>query len=157
MFIMRRYGSLLLALVLGGFLTAVYADDQDKDKVAAEDKKFEGTWVVTAMEGDGQKVPKENFENMTFKFEGKKYTQKNGDDLMEAGTQDLDPSKTPKQMDIHVTEGETKGKLQLAIYEINGDTCKICAADHGSKERPSKFETKEGTRQLMFELKRKGK
>ncbi|HQR05848.1 MAG TPA: TIGR03067 domain-containing protein [Gemmatales bacterium] len=125
------------------------------DKAAEEDKKFEGTWVVTAMEVGGQKVPEEGFKEMTFTFTGKKYVQKVGDQVVEAGTQDLNPSKTPKHMDINVTEGETKGQKQLAIYEIDGDKAKICAANHGDTERPAKFETKEGSKNMIFELKRK--
>lgn len=152
---MRRSWYLLSALVLCGFFCTVAADDTDKDKVTAEDKKFEGTWAVTVMEANGQKIDKDNFADMTFEFKGKKYWQKNGGTLMEAGTQDLDPSKTPKLMEINVIEGETKGQKQLAIYEIEGDKLKICAANHGDKERPAKFETKEGTGQLYFELKRK--
>ena len=80
---------------------------------------------------------------MTFTFMGKKYEQKNGDDLVEAGTQELDPGKTLKYMDVNVTDGENKGKKQLAFYEINGDTCKICFAQHESKDKPTKFETKD--------------
>ena len=144
--------SLLLAWALLATLGAAWAVD---DKVADEDKKFEGTWVVTMMEVGGQKVPEQAFAEMTFTFKGKKYEQKVGDTLVEGGTQDLDPSKTPKNMDINVTDGETKGKKQLAIYEIDGDKAKICAADHDDKERPSKFETKEGSKNMIFELKRK--
>jgi uncharacterized protein (TIGR03067 family) len=156
---MQRCLYLLSAVILCAFLTPVWADDKDqeKDKVSAEDKKFEGKWMVTAMEVGGQKVEQDNFADMTFEFKGKKYWQKNGDTLMEAGTQDLDPDKKPKAMDIKVTDGQTKGQKQLAIYEIEGDKLKICAADHGDKERPSKFSTEEGSRQMYFELKRKGK
>ena len=59
-------------------------------------------------------------------------------------------------MDITVTDGETKGKKQLAIYEWDGaDKVKICAADHDDTKRPEKFETKEGARDMIFVLKRK--
>ncbi len=144
---------LSVALLLCALAATTWADD--KDKVAEEDKKFEGTWTVVAMEVNGQKLGEENYENMTFTFKGKKYEQKSGERLIEAGTQDLDPSKKPKLMDINVTDGETKGTKQLAIYEIEGDKCKICAAQHDSKDRPKSFETKEDTGHIYFELKRK--
>jgi len=129
-----------------------YADD--KDKAAEEDKKFEGTWQVTALEVSGNKVGSEAYETMTFVFKGKKYEQKVGDEIVEAGTQDLDPSKSPKLMDVSVTEGDAKGKKQLAIYEINGDSLKMCFAPHESKDRPLKFDSKEPGHQYL-ELKRK--
>src|SRR5579871_2970512 len=96
--VMKR--SLLLAWALLATLGVSWAVD---DKVAEEDKKFEGTWVVTMMEVGGEKVPEQEFAEMTFTFKGKKYEQKIGDRLVEGGTQDLDPSKTPKNMDINVT------------------------------------------------------
>lgn len=148
---MKRTALLVWAL-LAVFVLPVWAAD---DKVAEEDKKFEGTWVVTAMEVGGNKAADEFFDKMTFTFKGKNYEQKDGDKLVEAGKQDLDPSKTPKQMDITVTAGDTKGKKQLAIYEIDGEKLKICAADHDDPVRPAKFETKEGSRSMIFELKKK--
>ncbi len=147
--------SMLLVLCLGLLAAgAPYLKDDAAD-VAAEDKKFEGTWNVVGLEVDGQKLGAENYENQTFTFKGKEYVQKNGDDLVEAGTQDLNPKKTPKEMDIKVTEGMTKGQLQLAIYEIEGDNCKICAADHGDKERPKELKSTAGSKHMLFTLKRK--
>jgi uncharacterized protein (TIGR03067 family) len=149
---MKKLLGLMWLIALLSLVGAACADD--KDKAAEEDKKFEGTWQVVTLEIGGNKAQNEAFESMTFTFTGKKYEQKNGDELVEAGTQDLDPAKTPKNMDVNVTDGETKGKKQLAIYEINGDTCKICFAQHDSKDRPTKFETKD-TDNMYFELKRK--
>ncbi|MFO0812692.1 MAG: TIGR03067 domain-containing protein [Gemmatales bacterium] len=146
--------TLILAwAVLAALVLPAWAAD---DKVADEDKKFEGTWVVVAMEVGGRKMQEEAFAEMTFTFKGKNYEQKIGDMLVEAGKQDLDPSKKPMNMDITVTDGETKGKKQLAIYEWDGaDKVKICAADHDDTNRPAKFETKEGSKEMIFILKKK--
>lgn len=149
---MKKLLGLMWVVSLLSLVGTACADD--KDKVAEEDKKFEGKWQVVTLEIGGNKAQSEAVETMTFTFTGKKYEQKIGDDVVEAGTQDLDPGKTPKFMDVTVTDGETKGKKQLAIYEINGDTCKICFAQHDSKDRPTKFETKD-TDNMYFELKRK--
>jgi uncharacterized protein (TIGR03067 family) len=145
---------LCLASALSWFILVVCSQAQDADKAAQEDKKFEGAWKVVAMEVGGNKAQTDAYDNMTFTFKGKKYEQKNGDEVVEAGTQDLDPGKSPKQMNVTVTEGQTKGQKQLAIYEINGDTCKMCFAQHDSKDRPAKFETQD-TENMYFELKRK--
>ena len=149
---MKRSLMLLGAMLL---LCNMSAWAQD-DAVAKEDKKFEGTWNVVSMESGGKKVPEEHFADMTFTFKGKTYEQKVGDMIVEGGKQDLDPSKKPLQMDITVSEGDAKGKKQLAIYEWDGeDTVKICAANHGEAKRPEKFETKEGAGDMIFVLKRK--
>ncbi|HMO34762.1 MAG TPA: TIGR03067 domain-containing protein [Gemmatales bacterium] len=131
----------------------VLAED---DAVAKEDKKFEGTWKVVGMEVGGKKWPEEEFVDMTFIFKGKLYEQKIGDMLVEAGKQELNPAKKPMHMDITVTEGETKGKKQLTIYEWTSDELvKICAADHDDPKRPEKFETTPGGRDMIFILQRK--
>jgi uncharacterized protein (TIGR03067 family) len=149
---MKRSLVLAWALLAGLVLPGFAADD----KVAEEDKKFEGTWQVVSMEVGGQKIPEAGFADMTFTFKGKTYEQKNGDTLVEGGKQDLDPSKKPMSMDITVTDGETKGKKQLAIYEWDGaDKVKICAADHEDTNRPKKFETAEGSKEMLFVLKKK--
>ena len=149
---MKRSLVMAWALVAALVLPAFAADD----KVAEEDKKFEGTWQVVAMEVGGRKVPEEGFAEMTFTFKGKTYEQKSGDTLVEGGKQDLDPSKKPMNMDITVTDGETKGKKQLAIYEWDGaDKVKICAADHEDTNRPKKFETADGSKEMLFVLKKK--
>jgi uncharacterized protein (TIGR03067 family) len=156
------YG-LVLMLVSLSFVLQVQADDKDKkdapdkEKVAAEDKKFEGTWIITKMETGGRVATEEELGGMYFVFKGKKYEQKQGDNVIEGGTQDLDPTKTPKHMDVKVTDGQTSGQTQLAIYEIDGDKVRACFAQHGSKERPSKFESKEGSEHIYIEMKRKKK
>jgi uncharacterized protein (TIGR03067 family) len=148
----RRAG---LLLILGLGLLVASAPMAKDDDVAAEDKKFEGVWVVTGLEVNGMAAPEENYSNQTFTFKGKEYVQKAGDQVIEAGTQDLNPKKKPKEMDIKVTEGETKDQLQLAIYEIEGDNLKVCAARHGDKERPKEFVTKAGSGHMLFTMKRK--
>ena len=60
-------------------------------------------------------------------------------------------------MDITITEGDAKGQLQLAIYELDGDTMKICANTPGDKERPKEFTSKPGSGHINIVLKREKK
>ena len=55
----------------------------------------------------------------------------------------IDPSKKPKTIDYQMTEGFTKGKTQLGIYELDGDTFKACFAKPGAA-RPTDFTSKPG-------------
>jgi uncharacterized protein (TIGR03067 family) len=62
------------------------------------------------------------------------------------GTFKIDPSKTPKEMDLTITESDDpkeKGQAFLAIYAVDGDTLKICTGEPGHK-RPAAFLEKEG-------------
>jgi len=56
----------------------------------------------------------------------------------------LDPSKSPKTIDAEMTEGPAKGKAFRGIYKFQDDTQVICLAP-SDKDRPTKFDSKEGT------------
>ena len=47
-------------------------------------------------------------------------------------------------VDYAMTEGPTKGKTHLGIYELDGDMVKFCFAAPG-EDRPTKFTAKEGS------------
>src|SRR5262245_57159820 len=106
--------------------------------VAAEDAKkdldkIQGTWHVVSVENDGAKRPDEVAKDMKMVIKGDKYTFTAGD-MTESGTIKLDPSKKPATIDISITEGDDKGKTQLGIYQIEGDTFKICVDRPDAKE-----------------------
>jgi uncharacterized protein (TIGR03067 family) len=65
----------------------------------------------------------------------------------------IDPTKTPKTIDYTMTEGPTKGKTQLGIYERDGDSVKFCFAAPGA-DRPSDFTAKQGSQQTLSVWKR---
>ena len=55
-------------------------------------------------------------KSMTFKFDGKKYIQKVRD-LSEEGNYSIDPSQSPKTIDLDIKTGNDKGKKQVGIYK----------------------------------------
>jgi uncharacterized protein (TIGR03067 family) len=69
------------------------------------------------------------------------------------GTVKLESSAKPKAMMITGAEGPNKGKTLPAIYEVNGDTLRVCY-NLGGQERPTAFETKAGTQQFLVTYKR---
>ncbi|HWN98620.1 MAG TPA: TIGR03067 domain-containing protein [Blastocatellia bacterium] len=120
-----------------------------------ENKVIEGTWIVVAGELGGQKLPGESLkDNAAGSAAGKliltdgHYTYQN-----DQGTYKLNPAEKPKTMDITGMAGPNQGKTLLAIYEVTGDTLKICY-DLGGKTRPSEFTTTAGTKQFLAVYKR---
>jgi uncharacterized protein (TIGR03067 family) len=135
----------ILVLTATG-VTGARADD--KADVEKELKKFEGTWTFESVEAGGKEVPAAQFEGMTVTFEGDKHTVKKGDEVIQAATQKLDPSKSPKALDVRVTEGPNKRAVMLGIYEISGDTLKVCFDPEG-KKRPTEFKSASGSQTLV--------
>src|SRR4051794_10925265 len=139
--------TLLCTLVLtapGG--TGARADD--RAEIEKELKKFQGAWTFESVEAGGKQIPAAEFKDTTVTFEGDKYTVKKGDEVTQVATQKLDPSRSPKTLDVTVAEGLNKGAVMLGIYEISGDTLNVCFDPEG-KKRPTEFKSASGSQTLV--------
>jgi uncharacterized protein (TIGR03067 family) len=144
-------GKLLLLLAVGCLVFMPLRTQSVED----EKKMIEGTWIVVAAEIGGQKVPDQGLKDAAagaaagrLILTNGRYTYQN-----DRGTYKLGPADKPKSMDITGTDGPNQGKTFLAIYELTGDSLKICV-DLGGKVRPSEFTTKAGTHQFLALYKR---
>jgi uncharacterized protein (TIGR03067 family) len=105
--------------------------------------KIQGTWKFLSQERDGKARPADEVAKLKITFTGDKWSVRYEDKVVQAGTHTLDSSKKPAQVDAVVTEGEGKGSTMLGIYELKGDTMKVCFDPKG-KQRPNSFTAKEG-------------
>jgi uncharacterized protein (TIGR03067 family) len=120
---------------------------------AAEPKSgTDGTWRPTSTELGGQKLPDEVQAAITLVIEGETYTLLLGPQP-DKGTLKFDTAAMPMAMDIVGTDGPNKGRTILAIYELDGDTLRICY-DLTGKARPTKFESPAGTQLFLVTYKR---
>ena len=124
-----------------------------KEAVDSDLKKIQGTWQFVSHEMKGKQTPPEQVAKLKISFTGDKWSVTEDGKEVQAGTQKLDPSKKPPQVDAVVIEGGRKGVTMLGIYEIKGDTLKVCFDPEG-KERPTSFAAKGG---LLAEMKREKK
>jgi uncharacterized protein (TIGR03067 family) len=145
---MKRHCFLLLGVAL--LVGTAHADDKDKK---SDLDKLKGAWKATSGETGGQPLPNDFLDSVTFTIKGDKYTFKVADMEDEEGTLKLDSTKKPAQMDVSITKGNDKGKKQFAIYQIEGDTLKLCFSAP-EQERPKDFTTKEGTMSVLMVFKR---
>jgi uncharacterized protein (TIGR03067 family) len=146
---MRWYAVLALALAAGTNLWAAPDKPSKEDPVKKEMKKLEGTWTVVTQEREGK--PVKNSKG-TFTFAKSKLTIRWDKDEEKGGKVKLDPTKSPKEMDIVADTPGGEVKLK-GIYQIKGDSLKMCIDQKGG-ERPAKFTTKAGTGQILIVLKR---
>jgi uncharacterized protein (TIGR03067 family) len=142
----------MLLLVALGLVLAT----RDLGGQEAKKSKLEGTWKAVAVTDNGKEAT--DAEDHTITFKGDHITVKKGDQVMIEGTFKRDKSKKPSQIDVTINEGpdNIKGKVSKGIYEIKGDTMKLCAA-HADGERPSEFSAPEGSRHVLITLKRESK
>jgi uncharacterized protein (TIGR03067 family) len=126
-------------------------DDPAKGTPTMKDElaNLQGSWAIASLEMDGANMPGGGARIIvageTFKTTGMGATYE--------GTLSLDPSKTPKTIDMKFAKGPEQGNTNLAIYEIEGDTWKLCI-DMTGKDRPKEFSTARGSGRALEILKR---
>jgi uncharacterized protein (TIGR03067 family) len=145
----RRTGmriSLAALFCAVGFAASVGSVALADEKVDLEKEvgRFQGAWTFESSESGGKKLPIDELKGLTLIFEGDKHTVKKGDKVIQVGTQKLDPTKSPKTIDVTLAEGPIKGTVMLGIYEIDGDTLKVCFDPQG-KKRPTEFKSAPGS------------
>jgi uncharacterized protein (TIGR03067 family) len=106
--------------------------------------KLQGTWsYVWHIDPNGEKMSDDQLQKMTITYTGDKWTVYEQDRELVSGTQRLDPSKTPHEIDSLLKSGEGKGTTMLGIYKFHEDTFQVCFDPQG-KERPKDFTPKKG-------------
>jgi uncharacterized protein (TIGR03067 family) len=154
---MRR--SLLALLILGVVLSAAASAGDCKDDLIKKDRKqITGTWRIVSIEVDGAKAAEGDARKLTI-INGADgvWSLRSENREVSSGISTIDPSKTPKSIDITATDGGAKGEKFLAIYEITDTTRKICFAPAG-KDRPAVLISLPGSGHVLVTLQReKGK
>jgi uncharacterized protein (TIGR03067 family) len=138
----------LAALFCAVGLTASGILADDKADLEKEVRKFQGTWTIESSETGGQNIPADQLKGFLVIYEGDKHTVMNGNKLIQVGTQKIDPTKSPKTIDVKMSEGPNKGAVMLGIYEFDGDTLKVCF-DPKAKKRPTEFKSPAGSQNFV--------
>lgn len=136
-----------ISLVLAASLAAFAADP------TGDAKAVQGTWSPTKAELGGRPMPDAVLKRISLKLDNGKYEVLVGEES-DRGTYALDSTSKPRSMTITGTEGPNAGKTFPAIYEINGDTLRICYDLSGTK-RPTEFKTVAGTMLYLVTYSRK--
>jgi uncharacterized protein (TIGR03067 family) len=133
---MERLIGAFFTLMVAGVLSAGESSEQDATGV-------QGMWRPVRAELGGRPMPEAVVKIITLRLDGGKYEVFVGEQP-DRGTYALDSTSTPRGMTVTGTEGPNNGKTFPAIYELNGDTLRICYDLSGVK-RPEKFESRAGT------------
>ena len=139
--------AILCALI--GFVTQTAAQQPVKKDL----ERLQGAWIMVALEVDGKPVPEDKIKDTKLVIKDNKYiTQVKGKSYETTFT--LDPGKKPKAIDMVFGEGDKKDQVLRGIYELDGDTLKICRGLRPEQERPTEFGTWPDTGVFMVTWKR---
>jgi uncharacterized protein (TIGR03067 family) len=103
--------------------------------------KLQGTWTVEAMEVDGQSLSSPGDARVV--IEGSRFTTL-GMGAVYEGTVEVDSSANPARIDMKFDKGPEKGNTNLGIYQLKGDSWKLCLATRGTV-RPESFQSTAGS------------
>ena len=136
------FGLFFLAALVNG------AGDAGKEDL----KRLQGKWQFVERIVDGKKADIKS----TWTISGNEISY--GPESGVWADFNLDATTKPKTIDIKSVsklDPKNAGKTIKGIYEIDGDTFKICGPiEAGAKERPTTFESKEGSGVTLLVSKR---
>ena len=136
-----------LGLAVAASLSAFAADLPD------DAKAVQGNWTPARAELAGQPMADAVLKSISLKLDNGKYEVLVGD-KPDRGTYTIDSTSKPRSMTITGTEGPNQGKTYPAIYELQGDTLRICYDLSGAK-RPTEFKSVAGTKLYLVTYHRK--
>jgi uncharacterized protein (TIGR03067 family) len=141
----------LIGLAAVGMSTAW---TEDTEAIKKDIAQLQGEWSMVSGSADGSAMPDAMRETAKRVCKGEETTVTVGGLLIMKAKFTIDSSRKPKTIDYQMIDGPTKGKKQLGIYELEGDTVKFCFGSPGS-ERPPDFTSKPGDGRTLSVWKRK--
>lgn len=109
-------------------------------------QQLQGTWKLVSALHDGKALADDKAKQTTIVFKGKTFLfpESAENATSKSGTIKIDASKRPKQMDAISTDKV----VMLGIYELNGNSYKVCFAPAG-KVRPTELSSKAGSGNIL--------
>jgi uncharacterized protein (TIGR03067 family) len=115
-------------------------------------RAIEGNWTPVKAELGGQPMPDAVLKTISMKLAAGRYEVVAGGHP-DNGTYTVDATTKPKSMTVTGTDGPNNGKTFPCIYELEGDTLRICYDLSGTK-RPTEFKSVAGTKLYLVTYKR---
>jgi uncharacterized protein (TIGR03067 family) len=157
----KRIELAIAAILVGSSILAspparsANADDPSPRQAARDElKKLQGTWVCVSLEREGEPIPADALQGSMAVYEDDRVTLYRDGEVYRKGIVSLDPARSPKRVNTWDIDGPYEDQTNPGIYEIDGDTLKLCFARPGA-ERPIEFTTKKAPGFLYGVYKRK--
>ena len=139
----------LASLGVFAIVVGLVAAPIPKAKPPKDEDAIQGVWQVEKFDSDGAPVPSPaEAAQMKVTFKEGKITMTHGGMAVIEGTFKLDPTAKVKEIDL-----TQNNRVTLGIYELDGDTLKLCLAEKQGAARPTEMKP-EGKQVVVATLKR---
>ena len=122
------------------------------EAIKAEMEKFQGTWKLVSQHYKGMDAPPEDLKDRSVIIQGDKMIGKHGQQVKQETVLQIDPTQTPKTLDLKTTKGVDVGKKTLGIYRLEKDDLMICLSE--DDDRPQEFKAPRQTLRYVLVFKR---
>jgi uncharacterized protein (TIGR03067 family) len=112
-------------------------------------EQAQGDWVPAEVIDNGEKMPADNLASTKLRISGNEFTLRHSEGVYQ-GRFDIKQNSNPRRMDVTLDDGTEVS----AIYDVTGETMKVCYAQPGSS-RPLAFRSNAGSEHVMVTYKRK--
>ena len=141
---MRRLAIAILSCLVAGCIATSAADKAD------DAAKWQGTWKMVSATSNGQTET----GDVQWVVSGDHYNIRiRGNTGSDPYTITLDSSKKHVDVFHHETPKGTYGGSYMGIYEIKGDSLKVCYDGKG-QQYPKSFDASPGSGQILYQLQR---
>jgi RNA polymerase sigma factor (sigma-70 family) len=137
------------------------APAKEADKPRTDQDRLQGTWEFVAVAQGDKTIRKEDLGKNdgrwdTITFTGDEWRAVNlnsgGKAVEFHGRFKLDPSRKPKAIDLTPADGEARGEIMPGLYEVDGDSLRLCLRDRPS--RPAALDSREVAKTYLLTFKR---
>ncbi len=141
-----------IALGLLVLVSGASADDPEGDsKASGELQHLQGSWTFEALRTGDDEAKSETLGKRVFFVGGDSFVVFDAGKIVQAGTLQVDPTKTPRTLNFVVKQGDHRGETLLGIYQSEDDLLKACVGLDG-QSRPAAFPAKPGPNMMLFSV-----
>ena len=141
-FMKQTISALIFLLLFAGLASAASLGASSPDEAMTNQlKAMAGTWEPVSAENNGVKASQADLAGTVWvrRTDGRWTMQRGGKTIVEWSVKAIDPRKSPKTIDLEVSAGTYRGVVYPGIYELEGDTLRICFALPDKPQRPTEF------------------
>jgi uncharacterized protein (TIGR03067 family) len=145
-------GVVLLPSLLGLVPSRDRGQGQGQGQVETDLAGLKGRWNLTTYKNDGETMLRAA-RGFRYYFDAEVYAFSRNYGIVEEGEFSIDPSQRPKQIDFQL-ESNGRKLTRQGIYELDGDTLKLCFSSRRHDIRPKVMSDQRGSHQFIYPLDR---